>query len=43
MEKKTDIYKHFEKWKLKAEKDTEKKLQTIRVNNEGEYNKLKST
>ena len=38
-----NIYKHFKKWKLKVEKDTGKKLQIIKVNNEEEYNKLKST
>ena len=41
MKKKINIYKHFRKWKLKAEKDTEKKLQVIRADNKEEYNKLK--
>ena len=43
MEKKTDIYGHFKKWKLKADKETGRKLRTVRADNGGEYNKLEST
>ena len=40
MGKKTDVYNIFSVWKLKAEKETDKKVSTIRSDNGGEYGKL---
>ena len=40
MEKKSDLYKKFDEWKSKAERDTDKAVKILRCDGGGEYQKL---